>query len=117
MHNALQGADITIPHADLAVYLQCLRENAWRHPFEGDVVIVHDPQPAYLIQHALRQRCHLVWRCHIDLSRPHGQVGRFLQQAVRQYAMAVFHVPQFAQHLPIPQGLIAPSIDPLSPKN
>jgi trehalose synthase len=117
MHNALQGADITIPHTDLAVYVQCVQENARRLVLESDVVVVHDPQPAYLIQYGLRDRRHAVWRCHIDLSRPHDQVWRFLQQAVRQYAMAVFHVPQFAQRLPMPQVMIAPSIDPLSPKN
>lgn len=117
MHNALQGADITIPHADLAVYVQCVRENAQRLALEGDVVVVHDPQPAYLIHYARRDRRQAVWRCHIDLSRPHEQVWRFLQQAVCQYAMAVFHVPQFAQRLPMPQVMIAPSIDPLSPKN
>jgi trehalose synthase len=117
MHNALQGADITIPHADLAVYGQCVQENARRLALEGDVVVVHDPQPAYLIQYGVRDRRHAVWRCHIDLSRPHEQVWRFLQQAARQYAMAVFHVPQFAQRLPMPQVMIAPSLDPLSPKN
>jgi hypothetical protein len=117
MHNALQGADIAIPHTDLAVYVQCVQENARRLALESDVVVVHDPQPAYLIQYGLRDRRQAVWRCHIDLSRPHDQVWRFLQQAVRQYAMAVFHVPQFAQRLPMPQVMIAPSIDPLSPKN
>jgi trehalose synthase len=117
MHNALQGADLEIPHGDLAMYMQCVQENAQRIPLAADVVVVHDPQPAYLIQYYQTERHRMVWRCHIDLSRPHDQVWRFLRQAVRQYAMAVFHVPQFAQHLPIPQVLIAPSIDPLSPKN
>jgi hypothetical protein len=45
-----------------------------------------------------------------DLSRPSEPVWRFLREAVSKYAMAVFHVPQFAQRLPIPQVLIAPSI-------
>lgn len=117
MHNALQGADSPIPPGDLGLYLQCVQDNASRIALAGDVVIVHDPQPAYLIQYARHDRYQAVWRCHIDLSRPQEQVWRFLQQAVRQYAMAIFHVPQFAQRLPIPQVVIAPSIDPLSPKN
>lgn len=117
MHNALQGADIEIPHHELEIYLDRLRDNSRRLKLEADVVIVHDPQPAYLVDLCKVDRRCLVWRCHIDLSRPANQVWRFLSQAVSKYALAVFHVPEFAQRLPIPQVLIAPSIDPLSEKN
>jgi trehalose synthase len=117
MHNALQGADTEISPSELQLYLQCLQENAQRLQLDADVVIIHDPQPAYLVNFCRADRRHLVWRCHIDLSRPSDSVWRFLRQAVSKYAMAVFHVPQFAQRLPIPQVLIAPSIDPLSAKN
>lgn len=117
MHNALQGADIEISHGDRQLYLQCLQENARRLRLDADVVIVHDPQPAFLVDYCPADRRHLVWRCHIDLSKPNDEVWRFFHQAVSKYAMAVFHVPQFAQRLPIPQVLIAPSIDPLSAKN
>ncbi len=117
MHNALQGADIEIPHSDFAGYLKCLQENAQRVKLDADVVLVHDPQPAYLIDWFAKDRRRMAWRCHIDLSQPNEQVWRFLRQAVSKYALAVFHVPQFAQRLPIPQILIAPSIDPLSEKN
>lgn len=117
MHNALQGADIEMSHEDRQVYLQCVQENAREIEFSADVTIVHDPQPAYLIDYCPADRKRLVWRCHIDLSNPNDHVWRFLQQAVRKYAMAIFHVPQFARRLPIPQVLIPPSIDPLSAKN
>ena len=117
MHNALQGADLEISHGDRQVYLECLQENARHVQLNADVVIVHDPQPVYLVDYCSIDRRRLVWRCHIDLSKPDDHVWRFLQRAVRKYAMAVFHVPQFAQSLPIPQVLIAPSIDPLSEKN
>ncbi|MDH3442282.1 MAG: glycosyltransferase [Deltaproteobacteria bacterium] len=117
MHNALQGADLEISHADRQLYLECLQENAREIELSADVVIVHDPQPVYLVNYCPVDRRRLVWRCHIDLSKPNDHIWRFLQQAVRKYAMAVFHVPQFAQSLPVPQVLIAPSIDPLSEKN
>lgn len=117
MHNALQGADIEIPHRDLEIYLDRLRENSRRLKLEADVVVVHDPQPLYLVDLCPCDKRSLVWRCHIDLSRPSSQVWRFLRQAVSKYALAIFHVPQFAQRLPIPQVLIAPSIDPLAEKN
>lgn len=117
MHNALQGAEVELARADLAAYMQCLEDNARRLKLLADVVLIHDPQPAYLIEWFKAHRRHMVWRCHIDLSQPSAQVWRFLHQAVSKYALAVFHVSQFAQRLPIPEVLIAPSIDPLSPKN
>ncbi len=117
MHNALQGADVDLSQAERQLYLECLRDNARRLTFDADVTIVHDPQPAYLVALGTGTPHRMVWRCHIDLSHPAPHVWRFLSEAVRQYAMAVFHVPQFTQPLPIPQVLIAPSIDPLSEKN
>jgi len=117
MHNALQGADIEMHHRDFEIYLDCLRENSRRLTLQADVVIIHDPQPLYLVDLCPVDPRSLVWRCHIDLSQPNNQVWRFLRQAVSKYALAIFHVPQFAQRLPIPQVLIAPSIDPLSEKN
>ncbi len=118
MHNALQGADIEISHSELQAYLQNLHENAKRMDMNADVVVIHDPQPAYLIDYCPVNPKSLVWRCHIDLSHPNAHVWRFLRQAVSRYAMVVFHVPQFAQTgLPVPQVLIAPSIDPLADKN
>lgn len=117
MHNALQGADIEIPHVDLEDYLATVRENASRLSLEGDLVVVHDPQPAYLIKSRPADAHRMVWRCHIDLSRPNERVWRFLREAVQDYAMAIFHVARFAKALPIPRVLISPSIDPLAPKN
>lgn len=118
MHNALQGVDVEIPRGELTLYLECLRDNARRLELDADVIIVHDPQPVYLVTLApAARRRRMVWRCHIDLSRPSEPVWRFLREAVGQYAMTVFHVPQFAQHLAMPQVLVAPSIDPLSEKN
>ncbi len=70
MHNALQGADIEIPHSDFAGYLKCLQENAQRVKLDADVVLVHDPQPAYLIDWFAKDRRRMAWRCHIDLSQP-----------------------------------------------
>lgn len=117
MHNALQGAEIDVSHEQLRTYRECLEDNASRLKLDADVVMIHDPQPAYLVDSFSAARRRMVWRCHIDLAKPNDQVWRFLRQAVRKYALAVFHVPQFAQHLPIPQLLVAPSIDPLGDKN
>jgi len=85
--------------------------------FTGDVIFVHDPQPAGLILRKKEIGRHWVWRCHIDVSAPQPDVWEFLRPYIEQYDAAIFSMPDFAQRLPIPQFRVAPSIDPLSDKN
>jgi trehalose synthase len=117
MHNALQGHKAAITPAMLDHYREINRENARKFTWESDFVLVHDPQPAYLINLLRPQAKKWIWRCHIDVSRPDRQVWKFLQEIVSQYDASVFSMAQFAQNLPHPQYLIRPSIDPLSEKN
>ncbi len=117
IHNGLQGRNVEMTHEDFETYLQVIADNATRLRPSGDVVVVHDPQPAFLIEHWRTEHPRAAWRCHIDVSHPNEQVWRFLRRAVHQYQAAIFHVPEFARNLPIPQLLVAPSIDPLSEKN
>jgi len=117
MHNALQGNKVYFSREMINHYLEVNRENARRCDWEADFVLVHDPQPAYMIEELRPRAKHWVWRCHIDVSRPSLQVWKFLRDIVRQYDASVFSMPQFAQSLPHPQYLIHPSIDPLSEKN
>ncbi|MEW6658581.1 MAG: glycosyltransferase [Thermodesulfobacteriota bacterium] len=116
-HNALQGFKVNISPEMLDHYREINRENARRFNWEADFVLVHDPQPAYLIEEMRDRAKHWIWRCHIDVSRPHLQVWRFLREIVSQYDASVFSMSQFAQNLPHPQYLIRPSIDPFSDKN
>lgn len=115
-HNALQGSEQAFTDAMLQTYLETNRANAARLNLDADVVIIHDPQPAALIDHADRRRSWL-WRCHIDVSRPQRRAWTFIRQFVVRFDGAVFSLPKFAQRLPIPQYLMYPSIDPLSDKN
>ena len=118
MHNALQGSDVDISCCNKEMYLAHLARSAGKLEPDADVIVVHDPQPAFLIEHFPRRRSSMVWRCHIDLSRPIPPIWRFLRPAINKYAMAVFHISHFAQKdLTIPKVLISPSIDPLSEKN
>lgn len=117
-HNAIQGDEVDFTSSDFDVFLRWNRRNAQKVDFHGDVVFIHDPQPAAMIErrkYGTSQR--FVWRCHIDASSPMPRVWRFLEQFVRRYDASVFSAAQFARRLPHPQFLIAPSIDPLSPKN
>jgi len=116
MHNGLQGAPRELTPPLREAYLEANRRSADRLDLDADVVVIHDPQPAALIEFATKT-CPWIWRCHIDAARPNRGVWRFLRAFVSKYDASVFSMPAFAQNLPHPQYLIAPSIDPLAPKN
>lgn len=115
-HNSLQGTKQVFTKDMFDAYIECNRENAKRLNLEADVALIHDPQPAPLIDHR-PSGSKWIWRCHIDLSTPQRSVWQFLRPYIIRYDAAVFSLPKFAQRLPIPQFLIYPSIDPLSDKN
>ncbi|HKW86916.1 MAG TPA: glycosyl transferase family 1, partial [Nitrospiraceae bacterium] len=115
-HNALQGTKQRITAEMYEAYHECNRENAKRLDLEADIVMIHDPQPAALIE-ARPQSSKWIWRCHIDVSTPQRSVWQFLRPHLVRYDAAIVSLPKFAQRLPIPQFLIYPSIDPLSDKN
>ncbi|MEK7865680.1 MAG: glycosyltransferase [Planctomycetota bacterium] len=118
-HNALQGKAADLVPEDFEAYLATNRRNAERVALDGDMVFVHDPQPAALVTYARRPRpgARLVWRCHIDISRPQERVWRFLERFVSRFHAAILSAPQFGRPLGIPQYLVPPSIDPLADKN
>jgi trehalose synthase len=115
-HNALQGMKQRLMPDMYDAYVQCNRENAQRIDLDADVAMIHDPQPAALID-ARPLGAKWIWRCHIDISTPQRSVWQFLRPYVVRYDATVVSLPKFAQRLPIPQFLIYPSIDPLSDKN
>ncbi len=120
LHNGLQGAPVVLTPSMVDAYNRTVEENAVRlRPIleEADVVVIHDPQPADLLRHCPNRRGKWVWRCHIDVSHPNRKVWRFLRDKVEGYDASIFSMPEFAQALPHPQFIIAPSIDPLSEKN
>lgn len=116
-HNALQGMKVHIKPSLLDHYIEVNRENSRRFAWDADFVMVHDPQPAYLIEEIQDRGKHWIWRCHVDISRPNLKVWKFLREIVNQYEASVFSMSKFAQNLPHQQYIIRPSIDPLSEKN
>jgi len=117
IHNALQGGTVDLTPAQRAAYVETIRSNAARLSLgDADVVVIHDPQPAPLIEFAPKV-CPWIWRCHIDASRPFRPVWKLLRGWVRQYDASVFSLAAFTRALDHPQFLIPPSIDPLSDKN
>ena len=116
-HNALHGAAYELGPESFEVFLDYNEQNRARLTLDGEFVFIHDPQPVALIEGRNGRGGHWVWRCHIDLSRPHPTVWRFLEPYVLRYDGAIFSSPEFARQLSIPQYLFYPSIDPLSEKN
>ncbi len=115
-HNALQGTEQVLTDEMLEHYHAVNRTNAERLRPAGDLVLIHDPQPAAMVE-ARPAEGKWVWRCHIDLSAPQRRVWAFLRRFVLRYDAAVFSLPAFAHQLPLPQFLVYPSIDPLAEKN
>ncbi|MFC1870267.1 glycosyltransferase [Chloroflexota bacterium] len=116
-HNALHSRQERITAEDFAFYLETTKKNIEELELYGDIIFIHDPQPAGLVTRKKELGSKWVWRCHIDVSHPAKEVWDFLQPFVEQYDAAVFSAPTFARDLPVRQFLIPPSIDPLSDKN
>ena len=116
-HNALHGAPYHASQRDFDIFLAYNERNRAKLPLDAEFVVIHDPQPAALIDARKAGSNHWVWRCHIDLSHPHRAVWDFLEKFVSRYDGAMFSSPEFSQQLPIPQYLFYPAIDPLSEKN
>jgi trehalose synthase len=128
IHNRLHGTlgDGGALDADARqVYESVLAANLEAFPGEvrpGDVVILHDPQPAGLAAAMKAAGAAVIWRCHVGVDDPNDLVRAtwdFLRPYVAPADRYVFSRAAFAW-----DGLdrrrvvvIAPSIDAFSPKN
>jgi trehalose synthase len=89
----------------------------------GDIVVIHDPQPAGLAQTAKQLGAHVAWRCHVGLDEQNENsregwefLRRYLEPYVDHY---IFTDRRFSPDW-VPQdrlSIIWPSIDPFAPKN
>jgi trehalose synthase len=116
-HNALHGSEYHLTRQAQEIFLAYNEQNQRRMQFTEDVVVIHDPQPAPLVNVREKNRQHWIWRCHIDLSNPNADLWGFLRPYVERFDAAIFSSQSFARQLPIPQYLFYPCIDPLSEKN
>jgi trehalose synthase len=119
IHNALQGDPTGLSDEQRETFRRYNRLNAEALEGSYDFVIVHDPQPAGMIEHVREVADHWIWRCHIDLSQPNRGVLDFLLPWLARYDATVFHR---RQYVPSSDGLPAayiwpPAIDPFTPKN
>jgi trehalose synthase len=119
IHNALQGDPQALTQTQQEVFRRYQALNAEEFEDDYDFVLIHDPQPAGMIEHFPESRAHWIWRCHIDLSQPNPDVLGFLLPWLARYDGAIFHMPEYAPRrggMP-PAYIWPPAIDPLTPKN
>jgi len=116
-HNALHGSAYQARPEDMEIFLAYSERNRARLTLDAEFAVIHDPQPAALIDARKDHAGHWIWRCHIDLSQPNPTVWKFLEGFVSRYDGAIFSSPEFSRQLLIPQYLFHPAIDPLSEKN
>jgi len=119
-HNALQGnKELRLTEDMKHLYIETNRKNAADVDLGSfDYVLIHDPQPAPLIEFYEKKRP-WIWRCHIDLSDPNMEFWKFLRRFVEKYDAYIFHMEEYVQS--DLEGdkvvIMPPSIDPLSEKN
>jgi len=116
-HNAIQGSSIHLSEIKKKLYLKANQDFSSFTHIDHDAVIIHDPQPLPLIRY-YKKRQPWIWRCHIDLSNPHKQLWHYLEKYILRYDKVIISSEKYRlEKLPVPQKVIAPAIDPRSPKN
>jgi trehalose synthase len=115
IHNALQGNEEHFTAAMWDHHYEVNRSNAEKLDLDADAILIHDPQPAPLVEY--RKNGVWIWRCHIDVSNPRAEVWNSIKRYSERYDAAVFSVAKFARSLPVEEFIIPPSIDPVSDKN
>ncbi len=126
IHNAIHGSGVgKFSARDQEVYEEVNAQNlekALGFIKDGDLVVIHDPQPMPLARMIKAHRkVKTIWRCHIGLEEQNettSGVWKFLSDYFDDYDHFVFsldsYVPQEIAHK---TTLITPAIDPLSHKN
>ncbi|AEB96031.1 MAG: glycosyltransferase [Saccharolobus sp.] len=115
-HNALQNGKGNLDNDNFAIYKKWQEINSTEVPLDYDVIFVHDPQPAGLVEKKGKQKW--IWRCHIDISNPYPPVWDFLKNYIQKYDSMIVSSPVFGRSdINVPQFVVPPAIDPLSVKN
>jgi trehalose synthase len=120
-HNGLQGQPVEFPAEARAVYEEVCKANAaaLTHPY--DFVVIHDPQPLAIrdfVSLSQDRSTWWIWRCHIDTSTPDQALYDYLLPSINRYDAAVYTLADYVpEGLTVPVREVAPTIDPLAPKN
>ncbi len=128
IHNRLHGADGDggpLGERERQVYESVLADNvsALREQLRpGDLVLLHDPQTAGMVDGLRTSGAHIIWRCHVGLdtsTEVTDGAWAFLRPYVEQADAVIFsrmeYVPDWVHRSRV--WLIPPSLDPFSAKN
>ena len=126
IHNAIHGSGKGVfTEEDRKIYEEVNRNNlpkALELINDGDIVVVHDPQPMPLAAIIKKEKkVSIIWRCHIGLEEDTDvtdAVWKFLEPYTNHYDHFVFSLPSYVpKPLKNRTSIIPPAIDPLSHKN
>lgn len=126
IHNAIHGSgDGKFSDEDRQIYESVNKQNlddALDHIQDGDLVVIHDPQPLPLAKFIRSERdVKLVWRCHIGLKEDNSttkNVWSFLGDYFDAYDHFVFSLESYTpSNITERTTIIPPAIDPMSEKN
>jgi trehalose synthase len=128
IHNGIHGSvgdGGPLGPAEHAHYRRICEQNAQdllEHTKSGDIVILHDPQTAGLVETLRTGDRIVIWRCHIGLDQRNDVADKtwgFLRPYLEDAHAYVFSRKLYAPDWLDEQRLeiISPSIDPFSPKN
>lgn len=115
-HNALQGGECHLTDRKKKIYENIIYENAIRNHLDHDMVVIHDPQPLYMIKE-YQKKGPWIWRCHLDFSRPNSGVWEYLSQVIERYDAVIMSIKEYRRKLQTPQLFFMPAIDPFCIKN
>jgi trehalose synthase len=129
IHNAIHGTrgdGSPLGLAERQIFEQVAMTNALElTPMirPGDIVIVHDPQPAAMIPALLARGAHTIWRCHIGQDEINEEVRQGWQFIAPYLGNADAYVFSRTTYIlasgldPRRSFVIPPTIDPFSVKN
>ena len=128
VHNALHGAlhaGSGLGASEHEHYVQALETNLTslrKQVRPGDIVLLHDPQTAGLVEGVRETGAHVIWRCHVGRDEPNAESDRgweFLRDYLDNADAFVFSRERYVPPWLVPERVrvIAPSIDPFSSKN
>ena len=125
-HNGLQGEKISDAYEKIENYTKFYEEELedynqhileyLNNLREGDMVVIHDPQPLGLIKYRKDDGSKWIWRCHIDTSNPNEDMWNFVHTMAERYDARIVSREAF-KHGDLDWDVIPPSIDPLVTKN
>ncbi|AFM23162.1 glycosyltransferase [Desulfomonile tiedjei] len=116
IHNALQGDPINLSKRKKDLLEFVIKQNAIRNHLDHDMVIVHDPQPLFMINE-YQKHGPWIWRCHVDMSHPNQELWDYFRPTVEKYDAVILSTKDYKQNLKTPQVFMMPAINPFSITN